>query len=271
MSKIGLLVTAFECENELDEVLKPWTEYRNLGKDDIIISVVSAQFKAYHELKIGFNNEKTIEKLQQLFCNYTSDYQNTTIQYLNTPDEPLEEWGARNLALKPLLDEGCDLIWLLDADEYYKMEEIEKIVNRIHGEDAKFYAWFKLNFKNYIFSGKEWIDGFCPPRIFRTQIQNYKLNRFFWDNDTIYKNSELEIEYKNLPSKEIGRNIAYIKHLTWLNNERSRLKCLYHEKHFGPPKGIGCSYKWDEKKNCLQFNENYYKMIGQSLPSVFSD
>lgn len=267
MSKIGLLVTAFECENELDEVLKPWTEYRNLGKDDIIISVVSAQFKAYHELKIGFNNEKTIEKLQQLFCNYTSDYQNTTIQYLNTPDEPLEEWGARNLALKPLLDEGCDLIWLCDfQDEYYNCDQIDKALRYLEKEDNQFCPVFKIEFKNYVGDKKHYIKGFKPNRIWRRKCGNFELKSLYYDNNCSFISNGVEYKDEQLAYKTIPTNIINPMHFSWVHFDTCVKKEKFQRLRWGH-----CSYKCDDITKTISFCPEYHKKLSIPYPEIFED
>ena len=260
MSKIGLLVTAFECDEELDEVLKPWIEYQKLGKDEIIISVVSAQFKAYHELKIGFNNEKTVEKLQYLFNNYT-------VKYLNTPSKALEEWDARNLALEPLLIERCDLIWLWDADEFATVEEIEKAIEFVKTNELT--CWFRTYYKNLVFDEKHYIKDFCPPRIFRTHYNSYVLDKYIYYNDVCYKGTITRdiLNQDRFPNQKIPQNKFFPLHKSWCDLERVKKKINYQLARWSPPNGNGCSFKIENDKIC--FDPEYFKRINQPPPEVF--
>jgi hypothetical protein len=58
-----------------------------------------------------------------------------------------------------------------------------------------------------------------------------------------------------------------IQHFSWLNNEKSKKKCEYQKRHFS---GV-CGYKWNEKENKLEFNELYYRSIGQFIPFTGQD
>jgi hypothetical protein len=52
--------------------------------------------------------------------------------------------------------------------------------------------------------------------------------------------------------------------MSWLNSN-SKQKIAYQTKRWGD---FGCSYKWNEEGNCLQFNEEYFKKTGQPLPII---
>ena len=64
------------------------------------------------------------------------------------PEERLKEAEARTLPLKHLLKQGCDLIWILDGDEFYTRDEITKTLNFV--KQNNLVDWYKINFKNYI-------------------------------------------------------------------------------------------------------------------------
>jgi hypothetical protein len=258
---IGILLCSYDCADSLDEVMAPWFNLK--GKFDFVISAVSAQFKEYSDLDIRVDNWPTLGKLSEYL-------QDKKINFLETPDKPLLEHEARNLALNHLLEKDVDFIWLLDGDEFYTEEQIEKIIEYINRGDNQFYTWFSIPFKNYIFDGKQWIDGFCPPRVFRTNRDfRTKLYRFHWDNDVDYEIKEEGTLYNYIqyPNKPVPKLLVDggIKHLTWLDNEKSHQKVIYQEKHFN---GI-CSYKWEDGH--LKFNEDYYRKTRQSLPIIYKD
>lgn len=259
--KIGILCCGFSCHEKLDERMLPWFF---LSKEfNLVFSVISCRFKEYEELNINQDNTTTRLYLENL-------YDDGKIQYLRIPDESLSEAEARNLALKPLLDNSCDYVWLLDlSDEYYTELQIRNIINYIQKEE--FVTWFSIPFKNYVFDEKQWIGGFCPPRIFKVNNSILcRLKKCYWDNDFEYDiGSGISVSYKNLSNKSIPLNLINngVKHLTWLHSN-GKNKVAYQEKHFG----VGnCSYKWNNKENKLEFNLDYYKKHNIPLPTVYID
>ncbi len=50
-----------------------------------------------------------------------------------------------------------------------------------------------------------------------------------------------------------------------MNDDRSRLKCLYQQKHFN---GV-CSYRWNDIENIVEFNPDFYK--GKSFPKLITE
>lgn len=220
--KIGILGCGYSCETYLDKVFAPWKELKN---DNLIISCVSARFKEYEDLGINLDNKATANKLNQ----YLLD---GTIRSLVIPNEAMDEARARTQALKYLLDNKCEYIWLLDfADEVYTTKEITKTINYI--EQEPFITWFQIELKNLIFTEKTYIDGFRPPRIFKVRnSNNFILHSFYYDNDTVYSNGKDSKSYKEFPSLIIPKNICNPLHYTWLDNETSKNKVNYQNSHF---------------------------------------
>ena len=106
--KIGILGCGYRCHDKLDERLESWFSLQT--KYNMVFSFVSAQFKEYSEMGEEYNNEETELILKQYL----------QLKYLEISDKPLVEADVRNLALKHLLNEKCDIIWLLDlSDEFY--------------------------------------------------------------------------------------------------------------------------------------------------------
>ena len=66
--------------------------------------------------------------------------------------------------------------------------------------------------------------------------------------------------------EEVPENLTFIKHYSWLSNERSRLKIEYHQKHFG-----ACSFIWNYNQNKIEINYPYYNMTGYSKPILQKD
>lgn len=249
--KIGIIYCAYNCKNYIQKSLFPFI----LGKDENIISqicAVSIPFMEYFET--NQNNDGTQQELINL-------YNQNHINNIFTGPNYIQEHKARDLCLQYLKIMDCDFIWMVDGDEFYKIEDIKNIVQFIKQNED--YFWYSINFKNYIFDGKQWVDGFCPPRIFKTKFNSKIIDSFFWDNDIFYNDNNKLVSYKNLLSLEIPRNIAHIKHMTWLH-ENGKEKYEYQVKHFGH-----CGYKWNYELQKLEFNKDFYLKTNQELPNIY--
>lgn len=271
--KIGIIYCCYGNPEYVDDCLAPWLEAKKTH--NILIAATHGQFKEYHDLGIEDNDIETIDKLWSL-------EKRNSIDYLYIQNNPFSigrggelqkfqsESEIRDKGLQWLLKHKCDLIWLLDNDERYTVEQINKIIEYINKWDNRFECWFSIPMKNYIFSGKEWISGFCPPRIFRKHInsymQGYTLHKCYWDNDFEYiADTGIIKSYKDFTSKSIPSNLigGGIKHLTWLYTN-GKLKYEYQMKHFGH-----CGYKWNYKTNKLEFDiDGYYKKFNIPIPEI---
>jgi hypothetical protein len=261
MSKFGILFCGYNMEEYIHQSLAPWVEAKNsnlLGYE-FIISAVCLPFKEYKDQDI-----KVDDTLDILIAYRDFNH----IQYLFSEPKYCSEADARNLALKPLLDQGCDMIILWDADEIATLENIENILKYVELE--KFISWFRFSYKNYVFDDKTYLAApFTPPRLFRVNTNGYKLINFHWDNDITYQSEDCSIkEYQHsLPSKTIPAKTAFIKHLSWISNEKSKQKVNYQMAHFN---GV-CSFAWDDKENKLVWNKEYFAKTGQPIPEVIRE
>ena len=59
--KIGVLLTAYNCEDYIDDCLEPWLKLRD--EYNFVIACNSGMFKDYLELDILEKNEGTLNKL----------------------------------------------------------------------------------------------------------------------------------------------------------------------------------------------------------------
>ncbi len=255
--KIGLVLAVYNAMDYLQECLDPWIEF-----PCVEIACVHCCFKENHE------NQEPIESADKTH-EFLQIYQKKNfIQYFEFLEKSAFEHEARNYAVKHLLEQSVDFIWTIGADEIYTIEQIHSIIKYL--EKDEFTSWFSIYHKNFTFDNKIWIDGFCPPRIFRVNTPSFKLKEFFWDDDIHYtcKTTNALSSYRHFPTKNIPKNIALINHYTWLSNERSRKKVEYQAKHFAPPRGAGCSFRWNYEQNKLEFNLDYYNKVGQSLPEL---
>jgi len=238
--KFGIILTAYNFSDTIDDCLRHWV------KSGHEICAVSVPYKEYKEISPAQDNTAEIIKEYGIHC--------------FTEPRHITEAEARNLPFNWLKEKGVDFYWILDADEIYTKEDIDRITNFVSLNPQ--ITYFNINFKNYVFDGKCWVDGFCPPRVFSAK----NAEGFFWDNDISYNQNGERVSYKTMPSLKIPRGVAHVKHLTWISNERSKRKIEYQEKHF--KHGAGCSYKWNDEKNCLEFNMEYFNKTGEAVPEL---
>jgi hypothetical protein len=253
--KIGILCNFYGFPHYLDNVLKDWPDF----KSECIFAASSCKFDQY--LNINYLKED-----QETSFRLTTQYSDL-FEYVYK-DGISNDSIVRNKPLEYLLSKGVDYIWLLDEDEFYSKNEIKNIIEYIKSEP--FITWFKINFKNYFNDESHWIDGFCPPRIFKTKSNNLSLSKFYYENDILYIDKDnKEIDYKNLSHLQIPRQVAHIKHYSWNGNEEFlKNKVKYQLLRYN---GI-CSYIWNEDHKKLELNINdYYNKFNIPLPIINKD
>jgi len=250
--KIGIIYCAYNCKDFLEKSSSIFIEAR---KEKIIsnICAVSLPFFEYHD--ITDQNDGTTEMLIEL-------YKDNKIDYIFTHPNYIQEHLARDLCLQYLKVMDMDFIWLVDGDEFYTIEDIKNILRYIKENN---YIWYSINFKNYIFDGTKWIDGFCPPRIFKVKQDCLEIDKFYWDNDILYKSNNKNINYKDLYNTSIPKSIAHIKHMTWLHLNGKK-KYEYQMKHFGH-----CGYFWNQDKQEIEFNKEFYIKNNIDQPIVHKE
>jgi hypothetical protein len=253
--KFGILCNFYGFPQYLDEVLKPW---QNVS-EDFIFSVASCKFDQYIDIDYLKEDKETGKLLKTKYKNLIS-----FLWENGTSNDSI----IRNKPLEYLISKNVDYIWILDADEFYSAEEINNIIKFIKFNE--FNGYFKINFKNYFNDTSNWVDGFCPPRIFKMNVNNLKINKFYFENDLYYTNSNNDlIDYKNLSNLEIPKNIAHIKHYSWCGDKDFlRNKVKYQNLRYN---GI-CSYKWNETEDKLDFNiDNFYSKFNLPVPKIYKD
>lgn len=249
--KYGILCNFYGYPYYLDRVLSSWID---LDKD-FIFAASSCKFDQYLDINYLEEDKETLNKLKTIYKHKFAYIYAESIANDST---------VRNFPLQFLLNEKVDYIWLLDGDEFYTKDQIIKITNFI--EQESFIPYFKINFKNYFNDKDHWVDGFCPPRIFKTKFNSFKLDSFYYENDVYYiDENNNRIDYKQLSNISIPKTIAHVDHYSWCGDKTYlQNKIKYQNYRY---KGI-CSYEWDNEKNCLDFNKEYYKMINQPIPEI---
>jgi hypothetical protein len=260
--KIGVLLCSYSLPEYIHDCLRPWIEARQtkLGGHEFVISAISVPFKEYRD-----KAEEDAESPRIL-----QEYKDKgLIDYLFTEPKWEEEKVVRNTALNPLLEvENCDIIFLLNVDEEYRLEEIEKMFSFVVRNP--FIPWFRGSLKNYIFDRKTYLrEPFCPARIYRTRLSNLRLYGFRFDNEMIYIDEQNRIiDHQQLPSLTIPKHICFATHWTWLSSEATKRKTEYQHTRWGSSM---CGYKWDYERNRLVFNPEFYMARGLTFPETISE
>lgn len=262
--KIGILLTVYNCEKYIKDCLDPWFELKD--EHDIVISANSGMFSDYYTLGIPFRNQETLKILSE----YDIDFLITT-----KGKNLLGEDESRNLCLNFLNKQKCDLIWVLDGDECYTKEQILNIIDFINNNPEN--DWYSVNFKNLTLNENLFQD-YTHERIIRTD-RHGGMNSFYFDNQFTYNNG---LPLSSANGIEIPKNLAYIKHNSWLSNDiRSKDKIMYQRFRYCGPDGaipveLRCTYNWNIEEDKLEFSEDFHKGRGIEMPclheslSVFS-
>jgi len=256
--KIGLIYTSYNCQEYIDGSLGPWLELKKEMGDDLLIASVSVPFEEYR----GWQDEDE----------HSGTYLLGVSDYVVLDPKYIKEHEARNKAFQWLKKNEVDYYWLFDGDEVTTVDEIKKMIKFVKNNELT--SWFKVSYKNYIWDKSHYLaEPFCPPRIFsaKTYVQGCaaEASRMEWDNDVLYSSKTSIYNQRDLSNMEIPYAIASPKHFTWLNNIRSKNKIRYQERHFSH--GAGCSYKWNEETNSVEFSEEFYKKMGQTKPEVIAE
>lgn len=257
--KLGVIFCGFNTAQYISDSLFPWIEARRkqIDGNQIVISAVSVPF-------VRFPGERTDSTAKIISDHFLKG----DIDQCCVDNEPLEETVVRGNSLNYLKSVGCDAVIQVDSDEFYTLEQIEKILNIVNFNP--FVVWFRLSLKNYIFDGKTYLEEpFQPPRIHRIKtVDGFEAAGFWDDNSVFYTNGENTYQDRSFPTKTIHKNIIWVKHMTWLNDERGRDKVNYQKSRWGNDL---CSYEWDDEKKELKFNGAYYKRMGMPIPNVIKE
>jgi hypothetical protein len=251
--KIGLIASAYNCSEFLQDCLDPWLAFKQDGEHELSCSFIHNCFYENKELGLPLNSSDDTEKILESY------YDKGLIDHYCSSQKYLKEHEARNICLKSVLSDNVDYVWTLGLDEIFTIEEINNILNFI--KLNSFVDWFKINYKNYVFDGTVWVDGFCPPRIFKVNCHG-GLKELYYDDDFVYADGT---DYKKLSSLEIPTGVAHVKHMTWLHSN-GKAKVEYQKARWGES---GCSYAWNYDENKLEFNKIFYK--NKPLPVLHNE
>jgi hypothetical protein len=244
MSKIGIIWVGFNCEDTLDRSLSPWIRARQSQLDghDFIVCAVSVPFE-------GFGDKATDKTRTLLGFSLTRN----EIDHAIVQDKPMKETEARGAALRWLVEKGCTLSIMVDADEFWTIDQISKALSFM--ESRPHLAWARVCLKNYVFDAKTYlVEPFTPPRIHRLSYQGvYRAVGFEQDNDVKYAllPGGALIGQDGLAHATVPKNLVWVPHESWPNSDRSRRKIEYQLKGRGWP---SCSFSWDDSQGGLIWN-----------------
>jgi len=252
--KIGVSGLGYQCGEHLNEVLQPWFDLKISPTHEVLISVAHGIFPELYAISQRDPEppDGSIASLQE----YLADGR---LDALFVSPEPKYEWDLRTCTLPVLVERQIDLLWLLDLqDEIYSVREILSIIDFVESHQGM--IWFRVNFKNYAFAPNCYVEDFVVPRIWRARKPS-TIRCFHYDNSITYEDGQKQ---ESLPHCTIPRNLAFPRHLSWVGTPQYlKRKIRFQNIHYGI-----CSYKWDEERNCLQFNEDYYLRFKKQKPEV---
>lgn len=232
--------------NQLDNVRSTLTFWNNLKlhNANFTVNVISVPFLEYKNIPVVLDGtEEFITSLKK-----------SNIDKVLLEPKYVIEAVARTKCLESFDTKDIDFFWQVDSDEYYTESDVVNILNYLQSTPHVSYA---LNFKNYIFDGKHYLDDCLGTKINR--VRGYKLASFVDDTQISYLGIGL------VKPHTIPKDVAWIKHITWLHKD-GKQKVEYQLKHFGD-----CSYRWNSDKNELEIDFDYYRRYGYTVPNVLKD
>lgn len=246
--KIGIIFCAFNAEDMLEGSLSPWVEAREkkTGGHEFCIAAVSVPFERFEEPRM----DDTLEGLRGYL-------DAGKIDRLIAGDQPMKETEARGRALSYLVERQCDIIWQADGDEFPTLEEIEKTLKFV--EERPAIAAMKGCLKNYVFDEKTFLARpFNPMRIHRVRHGTYVADSFWDDNNVLYRGT-LTRDFKkdiDFPCLTVPKTVAWTRHMSWLNNQRSKNKVFYQTS-----RSWTCSFDWDDSRGGLIWRSGHEQEV----------
>ncbi len=257
MSTIGVILVGRNMQEYVEPCLASWLTVAHALEAQghkLLICAVSVPF-------VGFPHEapdNTVAVLQ-------AARDRGDIDHFITSETAMTETDARGAALTWLLSYGATLSWQLDLDEVYSPDDITNALAFV--EANPFISWFRLSLRNAVFNEHTFlVEPFAPPRIHRLHLGGYRAVGFWDDNNvryggTITRDLKRDLDFASMT---VPATLCNPRHLTWLNNDRSRRKIEYQLQGRGWPE---CSFRWDGTTG-LRFNEAYYAVRGLGLPEI---
>lgn len=254
--KIGITMIGYECQEQLEKVLPYWIRLKENPPANSRIESIKIGFThgCFEETaKLGFpilSTDGTIEHLMKLKDTDSIDY----LQIRDTPQKEYEMWTNGFQTFK----DDIDLLWMLNTDEFWELDEIENVLKYIENNDLL--DFYKVNFKNFCIDEDTWIDDFIVPRIWWAKKQG-GIKRFYQDDLLEYNNGKKDVQCSHLT---IPPSVAFPKHYSWVGSKAYLQRKLNFQKlRYG-----GSSYRWNDITDKLELNDDYYRSIGKPKPTL---
>jgi len=252
--KIGIVLTAYNSDDYISQVLRPWLELRK--KYNILISCNSGMFKDCYDLGFTNKNKNTLD----ILINSDLDFLVTT-----NGNNSLDEDYSRNVCLSFLKKNNCDIIWVLDGDEEYSILDIENIIRYI--SEFPNYIAYSIEFKNYTIRLSYFFKGFKKPVIYRNNfnggVSHFTFDTYIQYNDGTHVNNDSVWH-------QIPKNISHIRHFSWLETDsRTFEKIEYQNIRYAGEENSRCAWKNNDGK--LSFNHKFFKDRNLELPILFKE
>jgi len=241
--KVGITFIGYECMELMPRALAPWINIRkNRGIDEIDSLTISLSHGCFEETaKLGFPISSTDLSDDWMSAQYLNRQVDNAIIY----DKPMKEydmWTGNYNSFK----DSVDFMVMLNHDEIWTNEEIQSLFRYIAWNP--FVDYYKINFKNYCINENTWVSDFIVPRMWWTK-NNGGLKRFYKDELVEYNNGKKDTEcsFAIVPT-------IFPKHLSWVGTrEYLQRKLAFQSLRFG-----SCSYAWDNERDCLKLNDDFY-------------
>lgn len=254
---IAVVAVGYQCK-DLVNVLLPWFYLKNSSKFNFKICAVSALFKERWDR--GETYQEVPENTESLLDAVNENLLDRYIQI----DQPILDYQSRVAAWDYLKQFNIDYIWQLDLyDEYYTSEEILQSLEWI--KENNLYDFYRVNFKNYFgrLEDKTYVLDFKPVRVINNKVHGGVKN-FYWDNDIEFNDG---VKTPNCAGAIIPQKVCNPKHLSWVGDKEFLTKKIQYQHNAIKT----CSYKWNEEKDCLEFNDSYYNKFQIQRPIIYKD
>jgi len=258
--RIGITTIGYESKDLLNRCFVAWNEIKKNKSlipnlEDLRICFAHGCFEETY--KLGFpiysvdNTHEIAKKMKE------EEIIDDLIIY-DTPQKEYVMWTNNLLKLK---ESNIDLLIMVNIDEIWTVEEVQKLINYINNNDLVDY--FKINFKNYCIDYETWVDDFIVPRAWFVN-KNKGLKRFYQDELVEYEDGTKDINRANLI---VPKNLIFPKHYSWVGTkEYLKRKLDFQQLRFGI-----CSYSWDENNDKLQLNQDFYTRFNVPKPILNKD
>jgi|688.fasta_scaffold07652_3 FkbM family methyltransferase len=249
--KIGVLFASYNCADHIDRCFQPWLNLRE--ELNLVLASTNGRYDL-SDLKFDYKGNDSLIKL--LGKNLDFLVHSTSVNHRWSEEQ------SRTYMLNYMLDRKVDLIFVIDADEFYTEEQIRNILKYI--KENPNYDAYNVQFKNYVIKLPYWIEGFNKSVIYWCD-RHSGIKCFNFDCEIAYNDGT--IIQKNTNVNIIPKNIAFVEHYSWLENDpRTKEKTvLQNIKYFGE-ENLKCSFCYDENNNLI-VNENFYRKRIGLLPT----